>query len=150
MPGSMAAIWAAMRRLEPGPPTQNSVRSPNPCWAASWVMIWAYAPQSLISAESSSRANTSKRCTARFAVDGSRLTTSKDSELSGNPKNACFRRSFRFHRYVRKNQPSEALSPAAITPRMILRTSSFMAAHGSGHRRTVLESMSGSEPRSAS
>ncbi|CAM5409235.1 hypothetical protein SVIOM342S_10384 [Streptomyces violaceorubidus] len=64
----------------------------------SWVTTWACAPQSLISADSSSRAKTSKRWTAGSDAAGSRLTTSSDSELSGSPKNACLRRSLRFHR----------------------------------------------------
>lgn len=54
-------------------------------------------PQSLISADSSRSAKTSKRWTAGSEAAGSRLTTSSDSELSGSPKNACLRRSFRFH-----------------------------------------------------
>lgn len=98
MPGSIACMCAAIRRFEPGPPTQNSVRSPKPCWAASCVTTCAFAPQSLMSADSSSSANTSWRCTARSVLPASRLTTSSDSELAGSPKKACLRRSLRFHR----------------------------------------------------
>src|SRR6478735_2749432 len=120
-----------MRRLDPGPPTQNSVRSPKPWWAVSWDTICAWAEQSLIRAESSSRAKTSWRWTAP-SPPASRLTTSRHSEFSGIPKNACLRLSPRRQIYVRASQPREALIPAAMTPSTMLRTSSFMSGHSSG------------------
>ncbi|CAL9643484.1 hypothetical protein SUDANB140_06415 [Streptomyces sp. enrichment culture] len=84
--------------MEAGPPTQNSVRSPKPWPTMSWVTTWKCAPQFLTSADSSRSAKTSKRWTAGSEAAGSRLTTSSDSELSGSPKNACLRRSFRLSR----------------------------------------------------